>query len=468
MGRRFLILVSVIMLAINVFAQQNVKVEKKEFRTSKPGYESAWKSVENGDRLYESGPAYYKLAISDYRNALLYNSENAELNYKMGVCYLYSQNRGEALDYFLKSLMLDPLVSSDILLLTGRAYQYNGRFTEAVGKYTEYIESDPKMKSSDMAIVKKYIDESNSGILNFADTARIDITNPGDTINSKFDDYSPVFNRDGSFLYFASRRPGPGEPSDIAAELIADENIYFAALHGLKTDYALVLEGKINTEFSEAPLFLTPEGDRFYIYGGYVGEGDILVSELKDNVWRIPMALKTGINSFSEETSVTISPSGEEMIFISARKGGVGGKDIYLVNKEKKSWTDPINLEMINSPEDEESVCFSKTGDTLWFSSKGHSTIGGFDIFFTSRMADGTWGAPVNAGLPINSVYDDLYYVPSRTDDSVFYFVTNRPGGLGGLDIYRGRFLPVEPDISIDTIPGIKSLSEISLLNRRH
>jgi hypothetical protein len=468
MVHRFLIVVSVLMVTVNVVAQQNVKIEKKEFRTSKPGYETAWKSIEKGDSYYDAGSAYYKLAITDYRIALLYNSENAELNYKLGVCFLYSQNKAEALDYFLKALKLNHLVSPDILLLTGRAYQYNGRFTEAVGKYTEYIESYPKMKTEIMARVRRYIDESNSGMLNVADTARIEITNPGDTINSKYDDYSPVFNRDGSFLYFASRRPGPDEPSDIAAEMIADENIYFAAIKGHKTDFAMLLEGKINTEFSEAPLFLTPEGDRFYIYGGYVGEGDILVSELKDNTWRIPMALRTGINSFSAETSVTISPSGEEMVFVSARKSGAGGKDIYIVNKDKKSWTDPLNLGMINSSEDEESVCFSRTGDTLWFSSKGHSTIGGFDIFFSSRMADGSWGAPVNAGIPINTVYDDLYFVPSRTDDSVFFFVSNRPGGLGGLDIFKGRLLPALPDISNDTSSKLNTPPDTSLIKRRH
>lgn len=467
MERRLLLLVSVVLLALNAAAQQNVKVDKKEFRTPRPGFETAWKSVENGDEYFDAGLAYCKLAISDYRIALLYNSENAELNYKIGVCYLYSQTREEALEYFLKALKLNPLVTTDILLLTGRAYQYNGRFTEAVGKYTEYIESVPKMKDSDMTRVKKYIDESNSGMLLVADTARILITNPGDTINSKADDYSPVFNKDGSYLYFASRRLVAGESPDGDAEMLADENIFAAEIGELRMKNAILLEGKINTEFSEAPLFLTPEGDKFYIYGGYVGEGDILISEMKENVWRIPMAMRAGINSFSAETSLTISPSGQELVFVSARKGGAGGKDIYLVNKDNKSWTDPINLSMINSPEDEESVCFSNTGDTLWFSSQGHSTIGGFDIFYSSRMADGTWGAPVNAGLPINSVYDDLYYVPSKTDGSVFYFVTNRPGGLGGLDIYKGRVLPAEIPTVIDSVSAVITRPDTSSLIRR-
>lgn len=452
MERKFLILVSALWLTFNATAQQNLKVDKKEFRTPRPGFESAWKSIEKGDKYFDAGSGYYKLAISDYQIALLYNSENAVLNYKLGVCFLYSQAREEALGYFLKALKLDPLVSSDILLLTGRAYQYNGRFTEAVGKFTEYVNSDPKMKESDVAMAQKFIKESNSGMLLAADTAKIIIINPGDTINSPADDYSPVFNKDGSYLYFASRRLVAGDTPGVEAELIADENIYASEIGKSKTKHAVMLEGKINTEFSEAPLYLSPEGDRFYIYGGYEGNGDIFVSEMKENIWRQPMAMRAGINSFAAETSLSISSTGEEMVFVSARNGGTGGKDIYISYKEKKGWTDPKNLTMLNSEEDEETVCFSLTGDTLWFSSKGFTTIGGFDIFYSSRLADGSWGAPVNAGIPINGVYDDLYYIPSRTDNATFYFVSNRTGGLGGLDILKGKRLPPPVVTNTDTV----------------
>jgi outer membrane protein OmpA-like peptidoglycan-associated protein len=100
----------------------------------------------------------------------------------------------------------------------------------------------------------------------------------------------------------------------------------------------------------------------------------------------------------------------------------------------------------LNSTDDEESVSFSRGGDTLWFSSRGHSTIGGFDIFYSARMADGVWGDPVNAGIPVNTVNDDLFFVQSKLSDSLFYLVSNRSGGLGGLDIYSGTLLPPEPE----------------------
>ena len=101
-------------------------------------------------------------------------------------------------------------------------------------------------------------------------------------------------------------------------------------------------------------------------------------------------------------------------------------------------WSKPQNAgTMINTIYDEESVRFSKTGDTLWFSSKGHNSIGGFDIFYAVKNKSGAWDTVKNYGYPVNTPWDELFYYPSPVDDSSFYFVSNRSGGIGGL-----RYLP--------------------------
>ena len=99
---------------------------------------------------------------------------------------------------------------------------------------------------------------------------------------------------------------------------------------------------------------------------------------------------------------------------------------------------------MINTSSDEESVRVSPDGNKLYFSSRGHNTIGGFDVFYSTRDTSGKWNTPINAGYPVNSVWDELYYAPSPKDDSTFIFASNRSGGLGGLDIYEGQILPDE------------------------
>jgi outer membrane protein OmpA-like peptidoglycan-associated protein len=444
---RLIVAVSMlILMSVDIVAQQDVKIGKNEFRTDKPGFDAAWKSVGRADDLYSEGVLSYPLAIPDYSQALVYNSENAELNYKMGVCKLFSPKRDEALAYLLKAYRNRPDVAVDILFLLGRAYQFSGQYIEAVGKYTEYLEADLKKNTATMESVRKYIDECNSAMIIMADTVRVSITNPGDAVNSPYDDYSPVLNRDATKLYIASRRPVGRKTSGVYADGFADENIFLSTISDGKWSFAMPLEGKLNTGYCEAPLALSPNGAQLYIYNGYKGEGDILVSTIKGGSWRSPVPLKPNINSPAAETSISVSSSGNEIFFVSERNKGVGGKDIYSTSRTNRNkWSKPVNLSLLNSPEDEESVSVSRGGDTLWFSSRGHSTIGGFDIFFSVRQGDETWSQPVNAGYPINTVYDDLYYTQSGISDSVFMLVSNRPGGLGGLDIYVGRILPPEP-----------------------
>lgn len=131
-------------------------------------------------------------------------------------------------------------------------------------------------------------------------------------------------------------------------------------------------------------------------------------------------------------------------MFISDRgKKGTGGKDIYFIHNKGHKWSKPMLAgDSLNSEYDEESVCYSRGGDTLWFSSMGHNTLGGYDIFYSVRNPKGGWMKPVNAGYPLNTAWDDMFYVPSPLNDSIFFFSSNRGGGLGGLDIYTGRRLP--------------------------
>ena len=184
-----------------------------------------------------------------------------------------------------------------------------------------------------------------------------------------------------------------------------------------------------------------------YVYAGYVNNGDIRVSLNKKGVWKAPVSVPFRINTKGSETSFTFTPSGNEIYFVSDHgKPNIGGKDIYYVKKIKdRKWSKPQNAGvLINTIYDEESVRFSKTGDTLFFSSKGHNTIGGFDIFYSIKNKSGAWDTVRNCGYPINTSWDDLFYYPSPVDDSLFYFVSNRSGGVGGTDIYQGRLLPAK------------------------
>jgi outer membrane protein OmpA-like peptidoglycan-associated protein/tetratricopeptide (TPR) repeat protein len=424
--------------------QTDVSIRRKDFKSSKSGFEEAWKHVLYGNTFFEEKGIWYNDAYNEYLQALVYNSSNPELIYKTGVSALFSDKKEEAAGFLLKAFELNKDVAEDVLLLTGRALQYSGRYSEAIEKYTAYLGSSVKKSQKSTLMARKYIDECNSALILTKDTIRISIDNAGPNINSGSDDYSEIFSADGKTIYFASRRELP-KSGNRHSDTKFDENIFTSRLNNVSWLPAVLAGKDLTTKYCEAPLYIDSTNFLLYIYTGYENNGDIKVSENKNGVWKKPGQTPFKINTRGSETSFTISPSGKEIYYVSDNsKGSIGGKDIYFIKKiSDRKWSKPRNAgSVINTIYDEESVRFSKTGDTLWFSSKGHNSIGGFDIFYSVKNKSGEWDIVKNAGNPLNTPWDDLYYYPSPVNDSAFYFVSNRSGGMGGLDIYEGRILP--------------------------
>jgi len=455
---RFTVLIVILLIKSlifnNVYSQAGPEIRKSNFKTVKDGFKVAWDHVKEGDAYFSEMGKSYLDAYGEYKKALMYNSNNAALNYKTGVAAFYSGKRDEAAPYFLKAWELDNHIAEDVLLLAGRALAFQGKFDEAVEKLEAFKNTtDPKNKvAADLA--DRYISECRAAKELTKDTLRIEIMNAGVNINSGYDDYSIVFSPSGSRIYFGSRRPIHQKTENRYSDIKPDENIFMSDYRegGWSTSTPAV--NTLNTEYCEVPLYLNKSEDRLFIYAGYLGNGDILVSSLKKGKWKKPEKEQIGITSNLPETSISFSPSGEEAAFIrDSDKKGFGGKDIYIVKKtDNRKWSKPVNAGItVNSRYDEESVMYSGGGDTLWFSSAGHNTMGGFDIFYSVRSTDGSWGPAVNAGFPVNTPWNELFYTPVPGKDSLFYFVSDRSGGIGGLDIYSARILP--PPVVIEPKP---------------
>ena len=444
------ILLIFLLYSLPLEAQTDISIRKKEFQNDKTGLDEAWKHVKEGDSYYSAKGIWYGSAYNEYLKAIIYNNSNPELNYKTGVAALFSDNKEEAAGFLLKAFERKNNITEDILLMTGRALQYSGNYSEAISKLEGFLNLKGKKTEENIALAQKWLVECESALIVTNDTIRIEIKNIGQNINSNADDYSLIITNDGENLFFASRRE-MSKSSNYYDDSKFDENIFFSVLNSGRWEPAKTAGKDITTKYCETPLFINNTNDILYIYAGYENGGDIMMSEInKKGEWKAPEKVPFGINSSGSETSFTFSPSGNEIYFISNKdKESIGGKDIYFIKKLKeKKWSDPVNAgSIINTPYDEESVRFSKSGDTLWFSSKGHNSIGGFDIFFSVKNMAGVWDSVRNYGYPVNTSWDELFYLPSPIDDSLFYFVSNRSGGLGGLDIYEGKILPPEPVI---------------------
>ena len=162
--------------------------------------------------------------------------------------------------------------------------------------------------------------------------------------------------------------------------------------------------------------------------------GDIYESIKVDGEWSKPKGLS--INSRNWEGHATVSNKGNRIIFSSNRPGGIGGKDLYSADlQEDGSWSNVKNLgTTINTVYDEDAPFFNPDGETFNFSSEGHTSIGGYDIFESQIINDTTFTNPVNIGFPINTTSNDIFFYVSGNDN--VYYSSARRGGYGQNDIY--------------------------------
>ena len=271
------------------------------------------------------------------------------------------------------------------------------------------------------------------------------LRNLGPGINTAAHDYCPLITADGNTLYLTSRREGTtGSKRDASGQYL--EDVYMARRIDLIWSNAVNVNAPINTELQDATVGLDPTGEALIIYrtSEDLVSGD-LYSCAKDGNggWAEPQRMCEQINSTYHEPSASIAPSGQEIYFTSDRPGGYGGRDIWRVRMlPNGEWSLPLNLgPTVNTRFDEDAPFVHSDGTTLFFSSNGHRTMGGYDIFKSTLLDHdmNVWSDPENMGYPLNTVNDDIYFCLSE-DGYVGYFSSERPGGLGAQDIYEVEF----------------------------
>lgn len=270
------------------------------------------------------------------------------------------------------------------------------------------------------------------------------IRNLGPNINSAAHDYCPLVTADGKTMYFTSRRTGTlGDLKDASGR--AFEDIFTATCTDGNWDVAKNAGRPLNTDGMDATVGIGKDGNEMIIYRADATQldGDLFISSKEQGSWKEPVRMTDAINSKAHEPSATVSPDGSEIYFTSDRPGGYGGRDLYRIRRlPNGEWSLPLNLgPKINTPYDEDAPFMHSDGTTLFFSSNGHNTMGGFDIFKASLTDPdmNVWATPENMGYPLNTVNDDIYFCLSA-DGRTGYFSSERPNGLGGQDIYQAVF----------------------------
>ena len=171
--------------------------------------------------------------------------------------------------------------------------------------------------------------------------------------------------------------------------------------------------------------------------------------------------MSSAINSEYWEGNVSLSANERTLYFSSERLGGYGGRDIYISTKnEDDLWSKAVNLgPVINTPYDDESPFIHADDKMLYFSSQGHNSMGGFDIFVSRLQEDGSWSTPENIGYPISTTGDDKYYVVSA-DGERGYYSSAKLGGYGQQDIYIVHPDPFSKEHILMLVKGVVTAND--------
>jgi len=443
-------------VAFQLVAQKEIDFVKANFKSDVSGLKTAINHIKEGDVLYSR--LLYKEALKKYLLAYSFNTEHAQLNAKIGNCYLNISDKKNAIFHFKKAYELNKSLDGYYLYLMGKAFHINHQFDEAIAFYQLSINQESKINKDYFNRVDKRKKECDYAKELIANPINVKIEHLSDDINTENEEYVPVITADESELFFTSRRKnnlGGNIDPTIGGYY---EDIYYSQKKKEEAEWgeAINLGIPVNSEFHDATIGLSLDGQQLFIYrDDKKGIGNILVTQKRGDQWTTPEKLPNPINSKNQETSVCYSYDGKTLYFVSNRPGGIGGRDIYKATKNKEGgWGEVENLgATINTEEDDDALFLHPDGKTLYFSSKGHQTMGGYDIF-RSVYENGKWSEPENIGYPVNTAGDDVCFVLTASGE-YGYYASAKPEGKGKRDIYKVTFLDQENKPKLTLLKGI-------------
>jgi len=393
-----------------------------------------------GDKKFEV--ADYPHALKIYKELLLIDTLNNELNYKIGVCtFEDKKTRVDSKKYFFKS---SSEKYPEINYYLGRIFHIESNFEKAIDYFHTYIKSKGE-KEHTIKEVEDLVEKCYYSKLQMQSPQNeVTIYNLGATVNTEYAEYAPLIPASENVLYFTSRRKNTTWNSLDQLDNYYEDIYVSQKINDSTWGKPTILDTTINSSFHDAATGLSADGEKLLIY--HTSEdhmhGHIYISELDNEKWVKPHKLDANINSaHHNETSACFSPDGEMIFFSSDRPGGYGGKDIYSIKKAPNGkWAKPMNLgPMINTEYNEDAPFIHPHDSIMFFSSEGHQNMGGYDIFKSSFDEAEHFTTPRNLGYPVNTVDDDIFFVLNASG-STGYMSSKRKDSYGLYDIYGVNF----------------------------
>jgi len=385
----------------------------------------------------------YTAAIDEYEELLEEDPDNIEYNYNIAISYLNSNiDKSLAIPY-LEKLMSNKEVVDEVAYFLGRAYALGYQFDKAIETYESYLK---KIKPSNpyYADTERQIEycQNAKELMKFPLSVKFE--NLGDKVNSPEDDYYPFIPINEAFIIFNSKRTDNDDE-----DMYEQPDIMISYVKNGKYTEAKKMPKAIDKIGTEEIVGLNADGsEAILFFESLNNQADLYECKIEDKKFGEAVKLDKNINSKYTEIAASISSDNSRLYFASDRPGGYGGIDLYLCQRLPNGrWSEPQNLgPTVNTKYDEDFPNISPDGKVLYFSSKGHTSMGGYDIYkakwdpFKKKFV-GT----KNVGYPINTPDDDMNFRISE-NGKYGYISALRKEGEGGLDIYRVTFTEVEPN----------------------
>ncbi len=391
-------------------------------------------NFEDGLYFYDMGD--YKEALLNFLRVWDAMPENANINFKVGMCYLNLPGEEVKAISYLESAVKRITTDYDKNSFTeskaplyayyylGNAYLIGNMPDKALEMYNRFRNHSYTQKNYNLRMVEEQVEICERAKIIYSNPIPVTLENVSAPVNSTVNNYRPVVNDDQTMMIF------------ITSMKFYEAIMFTQKIDGKWTEPINITEQLVSDGDCE-PSFLTADGRELYLIKKVKNNLDIYVSTYDGSKWSVIKPLNKNINSSRNEASVCISRDGQVMYFSSDKRGGYGGYDIYKSEKNKNGdWGDPTNVgKIINTEKNENYPYLCYNDKILIFSSEGHLTMGGYDIF-VSQYINKSWSQPVNIGYPINSTANDMPYYPIK-DGTIAYTYLNRPDGLGQFDIYK-------------------------------
>lgn len=369
----------------------------------------------------------YNEAIENLQKAISEDSKFIEARALLGdvlrMRHLYKQ----AIVQYLKVIEINPGFNRSVYLKIGETEIYEAKYQQAQQHLEKYL-TYPDITPQNNALAQKLLADAKFSIEAIQHPVPFKPVNMGANINTANDEYLPVATADEGMLIFTRK-------------INNNEDFYKSLKANGKWDTATYLSDQINTDrYNEGAQSISQDGKFLFFTGCNRPDGrgrcDIYIAQKKGDDWGKPFDLNSPVNTSGWESQPSISADGRTLYFVSNKKGGYGGYDIWRSTLTDKGWGEPENLgPNINTAYDEQSPFIHADDSTLYFGSNGWPGLGNKDLFVSRLGKDGKWQKPANLGYPINTNGDENGLTLTAYGNYAF-FASDNLNGYGGYDIY--------------------------------